>query len=269
MFYNFSQMSNALKILTENIEKDNASIFILRQQVEQRMPIHQHEKGQLLLVFGGLAFLQTEKKDYYIPKHHYIWIPKRYPHRLNFNTSDLHIINIYFKDEDDLSHPFYGKAGIYPVSPLLTEILHFIRNYKGAYLPGSWEYEMLMTVKHLLPQEKLGSFFLQLPVSEDKALTEITRYMRANLHEPLQLPTVAHQFGFSTRTLTRMFTSRLNISFLQYLKMARIIRSVELLNSSDASISEVAYQVGYSSVAAFSNAFRQVMNVRPSDFKNK
>jgi len=32
-------------------------------------------------------------------------------------------------------------------------------------------------------------------------------------------------------------------------------------------VSEVAFEVGYSSIAAFSNTFQQLLNVRPSEFQ--
>ena len=39
-----------------------------------------------------------------------------------------------------------------------------------------------------------------------------------------------------------------------------------MLLSGDKNISEVAYAVGYSTIAAFSNSFQQSVNRRPSEF---
>ena len=49
--------------------------------------------------------------------------------------------------------------------------------------------------------------------------------------------------------------------------MVRMIKAMELLMSTDKNVSEVAFDVGYSSIAAFSNTFQQLFNVRPSDFQ--
>ncbi len=89
-----------LSRLINNVDQNPESILVMRQQTEQRLSAHQHDKAQLLLVYGGIAYLQTETKDFYIPSNHYIWIPKNYPHNLMFNTQDLYIINIYFPDEN-------------------------------------------------------------------------------------------------------------------------------------------------------------------------
>lgn len=88
-----------LSQLINSVDQNPDSILVMRQQTEQRLPAHQHNKAQLLLVYGGIAYLQTDAKDFYIPSNHYIWIPKNYPHNLMFNTQDLYIINIYFPDE--------------------------------------------------------------------------------------------------------------------------------------------------------------------------
>lgn len=258
---------NFLHYLSESVDKYPNSIFVIKQHIDQELALHSHEKGQLLLVFGGIAYLQTEEIDYYIPSHHYIWIPKLQPHRILFNSKDLYIQNIYFSDEHDLENSFYDTLGIYPVSPLLHEILNFSVNWQGDIFPASWEYELLLTMKHLLPKEKLKRFSIQLPTTTNKKLIEITQYLRNNLHEPLTLPFVAQHFGFSVRSMTRLFQSSLYISFLQYLKMLRIIRSLELMKDSDMTITEITYSVGYSSVSAFSNVFFQLTNTRPKDFK--
>ncbi|MGY0036375.1 cupin domain-containing protein [Pedobacter sp. NJ-S-72] len=103
---------DVLKQLVDSVDQNPDSILVVRQQTEQRLPSHRHDKAQLLLVFGGIAYLQTGEKDFYIPSSHYIWIPKNYPHNLMFNTQDLYIINIYFPGES--SGEFYNELGIYP-----------------------------------------------------------------------------------------------------------------------------------------------------------
>lgn len=81
------------------------------------------------------------------------------------------------------------------------------------------------------------------------------------------LEDIAKKFGFSVRSLTRLFQHRLHISFIQYVKMLRIIRAMELMKDTDFNVTEIAYEVGYSNISAFSNTFSQLTNMRPSEFK--
>lgn len=253
--------------LSKTIDQYPESILVMRQQIEQKLPAHQHTKGQLLLVFGGIAYLQTLERDYYIPSNHYIWIPADYAHNLMYNAQDLHIINIYFPAADDGA--FYKELGIYPVSRLLFELLAFSETWQGNYFAGCWEYELMSTMKKLLAHENLQKFSIQLPTTDDSRMRAIADDMRNRIGEPLSLEESAQKFGLSVRSLTRLFQQCLHLSFVQYLKMLRVIRAMELLKDTSLSISEIAYQVGYSNISAFSNTFFQLTNIRPSDFRSK
>lgn len=254
-----------LKQLISSVDQNPDSILVVRQQTEQRLPSHQHDKAQLLLVFGGIAYLQTDEKDYYIPSNHYIWIPKNYSHNLMFNTQDLYIINIYFPGR--IPGEFYNELGIYPVSKLVSEMLSFSENWQGDYFKGSWEFEFLITLRNVLSKENLRKFSIQLPTTEDQRLQAIVGQLRSRLNENLTLEDVAREWGLSVRSLTRLFQKKLQITFIQYVKMLRIIRAMELIKDSELNMTEIAYEIGYSNIAAFSNNFQQLTNMRPTEFK--
>ncbi|WP_142688449.1 helix-turn-helix transcriptional regulator [Chitinophaga polysaccharea] len=254
-----------LKRVIASVDQYPESILVVRQQTEQRLPSHQHDKAQLLLVFGGIAYLQTRERDFYIPSNHYLWIPKNYPHNLMFNTQDLHIINIYFPGKS--LGGFYDEMGIYPVSKLLSEMLSFSEKWQGNYFKGSWEYSFLNTLKHLLPKEDLKKFSIQLPTTDDQRLNTILDRLRATLNENITLEETAKQSGISVRSLTRLFQTKLRITFIQYVKMLRIIRAIELIKDGNLNMTDIAYEVGYSNISAFSNNFQQLTNMRPTEFK--
>jgi len=256
-----------LSRLINNVDQNPESILMMRQQTEQRLPAHQHDKAQLLSVYGGIAYLQTDEKDFYIPSNHYIWIPKNYPHNLMFNTQDLYIINIYFPNKK--ADSFYDELGIYPVSKLLAEMLLFSEKWQGDYYKGSWEFEFLTTLKDVLSKENLNKFSIQLPTTDHQRLNSIINNIRSRLNENLSLESTAKQSGMSVRSLTRLFQTKLHITFVQYLKMLRIIRAMELIKDTDLNMTEIAYEIGYSNISAFSNNFQQLTNMRPTEFKRK
>jgi transcriptional regulator GlxA family with amidase domain len=91
-------------------------------------------------------------------------------------------------------------------------------------------------------------------------------YISENLTSPLQLDTVAHRHGFSGRTLLRLFKDQLGMTFGAYLRLARIIRAIELLTHPTASVTEVAYEVGYKSLSSFSRVFQQHTGLQPQQY---
>jgi AraC-like DNA-binding protein/mannose-6-phosphate isomerase-like protein (cupin superfamily) len=257
-----------LKQTEQEIDLYQNSIYIMREQLEHRFPPHKHNKSQILLVSGGIAYLKTKEREYYIPAQHYVWIPKGMIHNVKSNTSEIVLLNIYFYEEEvDVQHLFMKELGIYPVSDLMYEMLVYARQWKGIILPNTWAYEFLTTMKHYIAQDKGKPFSIQLPTTDDEKIVPIIDYIHNNLAEDLTLNLLAETFGYSVRSLTRLFKTHLDISFLQYLKMLRMIKAMELLMDSNKNVSEVAFEVGYSSIAAFSNTFQQLLNIRPSDFQ--
>jgi transcriptional regulator GlxA family with amidase domain len=53
------------------------------------------------------------------------------------------------------------------------------------------------------------------------------------------------------------------------IRRMRLERAAELLSARAGSVAEVAYSVGFKSVAHFSNAFKERFGVRPSGFKQE
>ncbi|WP_312900020.1 helix-turn-helix transcriptional regulator [Chryseobacterium taichungense] len=119
----------------------------------------------------------------------------------------------------------------------------------------------------MLSKENLKKFSIQLPTTDDQRLNTITDSLRMRLHENLSLESTAKLFGMSVRSLTRLFQTKLHITFIQYIKMLRIIRAMELIKTTGLNMTEIAYEVGYSNISAFSNNFLQLTNMRPSEFR--
>ncbi|GLQ57230.1 helix-turn-helix transcriptional regulator [Devosia nitrariae] len=78
---------------------------------------------------------------------------------------------------------------------------------------------------------------------------------------------IARATGQSPRTLARRFASEMRMTGRETLQRIRIIHAVEILALGNASITDVALQVGYTSLSAFNAAFRQVMGMTPSQYR--
>ena len=146
-------------------------------------------------------------------------------------------------------------------------MLSFTEKWQGDYHKGSWEFEFLTTLRNVLSKENLKKFSIQLPTTDDQRLQAIVGQLRSRLNENLALEDTAKQWGMSVRSLTRLFQTKLHITYIQYVKMLRIIRAMELIKDSDLTMTEIAYEIGYSNISAFSNNFHQLTNMRPTEFK--
>ena len=242
------------------IDKQPRSVYVLHEKSERRFPVHKHVKGQLTYVEGGIAYVHIKDSTYVIPARHYIWIPKDLEHFLQVRYSMTAIRTLYFYTYDDKHNPFYSRMGIYPVTNLLQEMLLYAERWNGHILPSNKDYAFLSAIKNILPQLSTQALPIVLPTSTNERIQPILQYLNTHVDEPLTLSGVSKLFGFSERTLSRLFQANMNISFLQYLKQLRVVKAVGMMLQKDVTLSEIAYNTGYGSLSAFSNAFYQITN---------
>jgi AraC-like DNA-binding protein len=84
------------------------------------------------------------------------------------------------------------------------------------------------------------------------------------------IETLAREVGTSARTLSRRFAEETQLSFKSWCQRARIAAAIQKLSDDTSlSVKQLASDLGYASVPAFSHAFRQVTGKTPTEFAGK
>lgn len=231
---------------------------------ESLIVAHAHTKNQFLYTEGGIVQIYIDNKTYYLPARHYMWIPAGVVHSIHPSNVHVTMRNLYFpigKFEID----FYKKLAIYPVNEFLFQFILFTKQYSGSiFSTDIVAFELLKAFKSLLPQLGAKGLALSLPTIHEPRLQQINVYLEKHLHLKINFNSLAKQFGFSERSLSRLFRAELNMSFIQYFTILRMLRSLSLLLDTKLPVNEVASLVGFSSIPTFSNTFYKVLGVRPS-----
>ncbi|TDQ81218.1 AraC family transcriptional regulator [Sphingobacterium yanglingense] len=227
---------------------------------------HLHKKGQFLYTEGGVVFLKTSDKSYFLPARHYIWIPSGMKHSIHPSSSHVVMRNLYFpKYETDTD--FFDKINIYPVNDLLIELIMFTNRWNGNIFPVEEpKYSIAKAFKLILPELSQSELPLALPYPQHEKLKNIVSFLEKNISENVSFKELSQRFDISERTLARLFQKELNMSFIQYYTILRMLTALRLLLDEKISVNEVALRVGYSSLPTFSNTFNKVIGIRPSDY---
>jgi transcriptional regulator GlxA family with amidase domain len=93
--------------------------------------------------------------------------------------------------------------------------------------------------------------------------------MSANLDRTLTVRTLADQARMSPRTLARRFQEQTGTTPVQWLLKMRIRRAQELLETSEASIDQIASSVGFESAVTFRSRFRKVAGISPTAYRHR
>lgn len=78
---------------------------------------------------------------------------------------------------------------------------------------------------------------------------------------------IAQKLHYDYPYLSKLFSDAEGTTIEQYTILQKIERVKELLAYGELTLSEIAYQLGYSSVAALSGQFKKVMGITPSAWK--
>ncbi len=105
---------------------------------------------------------------------------------------------------------------------------------------------------------------------EKSALTkEILQYLRANYSSNPTIPELAGRFHMSEGQFCRFFRAQVNMTAMEYLNYYRIGIACDLLRQSNASISTIAVNCGYSNISYFNRVFRRYMHCTPKEYRQK
>ena len=250
----------------EDIELHQQDIYVLQHELEEIVPQHTHTQGHILVVLNGVATMDVEHSTYYIPNGYFVWIPPKVSHRIAFVGKKVQLLNIYYP-QSFAKEEFYQEVGLYPIPSLLYHTFELVKEQTESYPPKEWHYELLATINRTLPHiiEK-QIFDLRLPTTSNPVALKIIEAIQTNYRSQLTEQAIASQVGLSVRSLSRYLRNELDTSFVQYLRTFRIIMAIKQMVKGDESITNIAYNVGYESLTAFSNCFYKVTGHRPSTF---
>lgn len=101
----------------------------------------------------------------------------------------------------------------------------------------------------------------------DELIAQIQFWMRSNLASNLTLAELASQFGLSQRSFTRRFKMATGTRAAQYWQQLKIDATQDLLTSSNISIAEIAYHVGYQDQGHLTRVFKKALSMTPKDYR--
>ena len=85
--------------------------------------------------------------------------------------------------------------------------------------------------------------------------------------EPLDVRAVAAVAHISPAHFSRCFRAVFGESPHRYLQRRRVERSMFLLRESDRTVTDICFDVGFSSVGTFSRTFREIVGQTPSAYR--
>ncbi len=258
----------------------------INQNVHGYIPLHWHDEVQFVLIIKGEAIFQVNEERLEVREGDGLFINSGCLHMAEEkNQSGCIYICLNVSPHFILSQELYSTY----VSPYLQatnlpylsidakepwgkNIIDAILNMNES-IQQKWPYyELDLTVQltNMWKNLLVNGFQLeydQTEVVKSQRMKQMLHWIHLHYADKMLLDDIAKAGQLSRSECCRYFKRMLRTTPLNYVMDYRIRRSVLLLQESDSTVTEVAYQVGFNSTSYFIDKFRKSMNVTPLAYK--
>lgn len=106
-------------------------------------------------------------------------------------------------------------------------------------------------------------------ISQNNLAEQVLRFLSDRYQEPKSMESLSLELNYSPQYLTRKFKEQTGFSPIEYVIKLRIEKAQFLLLTTDATLQEIALNVGYSDLFYFNRIFKKYAGIAPGKFRNK
>lgn len=121
---------------------------------------------------------------------------------------------------------------------------------------------MLHILNHAQPIRNGSSSHLQ-----NSYVAYTLNYIQKNYTSKIKQEDIAQQLHISVRYLSKLFKEYMGVPLSSYINIYRVNRSIELMQHTDMTLTEIALLVGFKDSQRFSKVFMSVINSSPSHYR--
>jgi two-component system response regulator YesN len=98
-------------------------------------------------------------------------------------------------------------------------------------------------------------------------ITEMIDYITKNYTADVSLESLASKYNMSPSAASRAFKHKFQKNFIDYVTELRIEKAKKLLTTTDKSIKEITYEIGYNSQTYFCKVFKKETGISATEYK--
>lgn len=103
--------------------------------------------------------------------------------------------------------------------------------------------------------------------SSDDVINEVVDYIETNYHLDISLVDIAAKYHYEPTYFSKLFKSKTNKNFIEYLISVRIEKACALLKDSALKVNEISMLVGYENHQYFCQLFKKYTGMTPSEYR--
>lgn len=219
-------------------------------------PKHCHAEHELLWSDRGVVTMHAGGKQWTVTPGVGLWIPAGFEHE--GKTRDNTDVRATYFDPSGWPGAWSEPVAV-RVVPAVRELLIHI---KRARMTVDQRIRAQQVCIDML--EVTETVQLDLPIPQDWRLSRLVEQVLSDPADDRSLEQWAALLNITSRTLTRIFTADIAMSFVQWRRLVRMRAALGEL-AEGASVKTVARRVGYSTTSSFVTAFRKTVGCTPGE----
>ena len=235
-----------------------------RRGSEDWAPEHSHARGQLFALTRGLLVVEAGNERWMFPSQRCAWIPPECMHS-GRSVGGATGAMVYLSAETCRGLP--KKPCMFSSSELLFSIVHRVLTWKPRQRLSATQRHLIAVLRDEIREPEQQP--LRLPIPADNRLAKVAHILLDDVADERTLDEWAHYACMARRTFMRAFSEQVGMTFGRWRQQARLFAALELL-AQHKSVTETAIAVGYDSVSAFIEMFRNMLGSTPQVYlRNK
>lgn len=248
-------------------------IFYSYRGVDEFYPLHGHDYYELELIVSGSGRQWVNNVCVPLQKGSLYLVTPSDIHRVEADET-LYIISIHFlpeiAEQMELSEVQDAWAMVLDDEEfnLFSTLAFSIIREKSRDVPYHVHQMLSVTMMLMVRLLRGGTKYASAPASQH--MQQVLRYIHENYNNPnLRLKDAAEVGGLSTCHFSTTFRNVVGCGFSEYLLSYRLRRASMLLADLNISVTEVAYEVGFSTLSHFFRVFRDAYGCTPKQYRQR
>jgi len=261
------------------------SCFFSDELTDQLSTQEAHYGYEMILVTSGEGMVFINQKSYPIRERSLIFLSRLESHSFHitglpycryvatmsaelilFNIKDIKLASIFIERPADFQHVIHLSDQAFDRLLPLFERLKNEYGIKDDFYVSRMA-SLVVAILIDLHRSHPEAFPLHAKTTATEAVVNAQRYINDHYHERITLEALAQENYLSRHTLSIAFKEITGTPFREYLIKHRISEAKKLLVTTDLSVNEIAFQVGYVNVNNFLKVFRDREGITPLKYR--
>ena len=147
----------------------------------------------------------------------------------------------------------------------IEEIAHLVGFVDGAHISNLCSKHLKMSPNKY--REKYKDMYQIFNEKEQQLVSDVIKYIYDNYTKELTINNVTEKFDITDTKLNKILMAYSGKRFIEFLNALKIDKACEMLLTTDKSVIDISFELGFNTVKTFNNNFSKLKNMSPTDFR--